>query len=257
MNTGPHTGRADDPRGPSVVAVNDVEAGLVLLTVQGRWDHVLRRHATRWLHKAFAEGPSAVIVDLAGLTDPDAASLPTWVTARHTGAGLEPAVDVAVCAPSGEFADRLDRMGAGRFLPAFLSMAEARTAVLSRRVLTDRMRLRLGPRPGAPAAARRMVSDACAAWGMPELTGGACLVVSELVSNAVEHAGTDMVVLVSRRPDGVHIAVCDQDSRMPQVPEHDSDMHLRGRGLMMTGATAAAWGAMPTATGKVVWATLR
>ncbi len=41
------------------------------------------------------------------------------------------------------------------------------------------------------------------------------------------------------------------------MPEHDSDMHLRGRGLMMTGATAAAWGAMPTATGKVVWATLR
>ncbi len=257
MQPGSHDGRVVDPRGPSVVAVNDVESGLVQLTVRGTWDTMLRQQTTRWLHKAFAEGPAGVIMELTGLDDPADASLPTWLAARHTGAGLEPPVDVAVCLPPGRLAERLDRMGAGRFLPTFTSVPEARTAVLSRRVRTDRMVMRSGPSPAAQAAARRLVTEACAAWTMPDLVDDATLAVSELVANAVEHAGTDLVVLISRRPGGLHIAVCDEDTRMPQMPDHDEEMHLRGRGLRLIEAVARSWGVMPTAGGKVVWATLR
>ncbi len=257
MTPEPQDGRAADPRGRSVVAISDVEDGLVRLTVRGEWDADLRQEATRWLHKSFAERPAAVIVDLAGMHDPAASSLPTWLTARRTGARLEPAVDVAVCVPPGELADRLDRMGADRFLPSFTGMPEARAAVLGRRVRTDRVLLRSGPLPGALAATRRLVTGACVAWEMPELSADAALVVTELVANAVEHARTDFVLLASRRPDGVHIAVCDEDRRMPEVPEHDRTMRLRGRGLLLIQAVACGWGAMPTAGGKVVWATLR
>jgi anti-sigma regulatory factor (Ser/Thr protein kinase) len=200
------------------VAVDEVENGPVPLTVRGTWDAALRQETTRRLHECFAEGPAAVIVDL---TEP------------------------------------LDRMGADRLLPTFTSLPEARTTAPSRHVSTDRMLMRSPPRPGALRAGRRLVTQACAAWSMPELAGDAALVVSELVANAVEHAGTDLVVLVSRRPDGVHIAVRDEDDRMPQMPVHDQETHPRGRGLQLIESVARSWGVMPTAGGKVVWATLR
>lgn len=266
MPSGAHDGRAADPHsrsavadphGRSVAAINDVENGVVHLTVRGDWNAALRQEATRWLQKAFAERPAAVLVDLVGLRDPAASSRPTWLNARRTGARLEPPVDVAVCVPPGELSDSLDRMGAGRSLPTFPTLAQAQAAVLERRVLTDRVLLRGAARTGSLAAARRLIIGACTAWGVPELCEDAALVVSELVANAVEHAGTPLVVLASRRSDGVHIAVCDQDPRMPVVPEHDDAVHLRGRGLLLVEAVSSGWGAMPTAGGKVVWATLR
>jgi anti-sigma regulatory factor (Ser/Thr protein kinase) len=192
------------------------------------------------------------------MTDPELTSLPTWLAARRTGAGLEPPVDVVLCVPPGDLARRLDRMGAGRFLRAFPSTSEARAAVLGRQIVTDRLLRRFPARPGTLAEARRLVTGACTAWGTPELGGNATLVISELAANAVEHAASDFVVLIARRPDGVHIAVCDDDPRMPRMPAHaDGPLHLRGRGLRLIETLSSTWGAMPTATGKVVWATLR
>ena len=117
--------------------------------------------------------------------------------------------------------------------------------------------LRLPPRPGASAAARKLVAAACAAWEMSELTTDAVLVVSELVANAVEHAATELVVLIRRDDDGVRIEVCDLDGRLPQRPDHDGVVHLRGRGMHLVETVSHSWGAEPTAAGKVVWATLR
>ena len=117
--------------------------------------------------------------------------------------------------------------------------------------------LHIAPMPGASAAARRLVTEGCAAWGMPELTVDATLVVSELVANAVEHARSEVVVRISRRAEGVRIEVHDGDTRMPRPAQHDGVLHLRGRGLLLIQAMCPSWGAMPTATGKVVWANLR
>ena len=256
MHPAPYEDRADDPCGPSVTAVNDVESGLVHLRVRGAWDPELHARTNRWLGKSFAERPAAVIVDLGGLVDPEATSLPTWLHARRVGACLEPPIEVAVCLPAGHLAGRLNRMGAGRFLPTFTTVSEARTAMLSRRVLTDRVVRRLPPERGSLATARRMITGCCTGWDLPDLSDDAALIVSELVANAVEHAGTEVLLLVSRRRDGVHIAVCDEDPALPRVPEHDEVLHLRGRGLILIEAITHCWGAMPTATGKVVWATL-
>jgi len=117
--------------------------------------------------------------------------------------------------------------------------------------------LHVAPQPGASAAARRLVTRACADWEMPELAGDATLVVSELVANAVEHAGTDIIVLIRLRPGGVRIEVCDDDDRMPRIPDHEGVLHRRGRGIRLVEKVSRRWGALPTATGKVVWATLR
>ncbi|HXV94164.1 MAG TPA: hypothetical protein VD813_12750, partial [Pseudonocardia sp.] len=46
----------------------------------------------------------------------------------------------------------------------------------------------------APRAARAFVREACADWNVPDVADEAALVVTELVSNAVEHAGTSASV---------------------------------------------------------------
>ncbi|MEU4623257.1 ATP-binding protein [Actinoplanes sp. NPDC023801] len=124
-----------------------------------------------------------------------------------------------------------------------------------------RLQVRLGPNPLAVAAARSLVARACDRWQLPHLRHDAALVVSELASNAVLHAGTDLVVTVVRTGPGLLLAVRDGDTRYPRLhepPGEDSAAALQeqGRGLLLVHAVVPAWGAMPARGGKVVWATV-
>jgi anti-sigma regulatory factor (Ser/Thr protein kinase) len=86
--------------------------------------------------------------------------------------------------------------------------------------------------------------------------------MSELVANAVEHAGTDIWASVSRRGTGLHLAVSDGVTRLPEMQDpvaaamKKERLSERGRGLRLVHFGAAAWGAMPVRGGKVVWATV-
>ena len=95
---------------------------------------------------------------------------------------------------------------------------------------------------------------------MAHLAGPATVVISELVSNAVEHAGTDLVVTVALRGRYLHLSVHD-DSRQPPVPTAEGKggplVPVRGRGLHLVAGYATAWGSAPVGGGKTVWATLR
>ena len=130
--------------------------------------------------------------------------------------------------------------------------------------LTDRLQQRLPPEPESARLARLMVADACHAWHLPQLRYPAELIMSELVSNAIRHAGTPMLVTVSRRGTGLHLAVRDGSPTLPP-PWRPAPAVLGtpstagGRGLQIVHRAAAAWGALPThdRDGKVVWATIR
>jgi anti-sigma regulatory factor (Ser/Thr protein kinase) len=93
-------------------------------------------------------------------------------------------------------------------------------------------------------------------WGLPELVGPASLVITELVSNAVEHAGTMITLQLSRRSRYVHIAVRDGSAEQPLLNRPDPASSGRGRGLVLVDSIAAHWGSLPSREGKVVWATL-
>jgi len=100
---------------------------------------------------------------------------------------------------------------------------------------------------------------ACAAWGLPDLAEPGRQVMTELVTSAIAHAGTDMAVTMSLRGTGLHLAVYDTDQRLPApldpaVPRAANDPNSR---LPVVESQASAWGAMPTRHGKVVWAILR
>jgi anti-sigma regulatory factor (Ser/Thr protein kinase) len=231
--------------------------------VRGAWNRTVWIEVSIALRKCFAEHPAALIVDLTELDDGDAVSAPTWITAQGVAAGMEPPVRMALAVPPElVLADRLQRLGVRRFLPVFAKVRQARVAVESRLPMTERLPLSLAPAPESPSLARDLVSNACHAWGLPELARSGRLIVSELVTNAVEHAGTTITVVVSRRGVGLHLTVADGDHRLPRLvplaaPEPGRPLDERGRGLQSVHATATVWGAMPTAEGKVVWATIR
>jgi hypothetical protein len=124
------------------------------------------------------------------------------------------------------------------------------------------LRVGLAPEPEAASLARTLVGDACLAWDLPDLLRPARRVMSELVLNAVEHAGTDLLVTVTLGTNGLHIAVADGDPRQPRLRSpapvrRGAPLDERGRGLRAVQAEAVRWGSVPTTTGKVVWAVLR
>ncbi|WP_338696371.1 ATP-binding SpoIIE family protein phosphatase [Streptomyces sp. Q6] len=121
----------------------------------------------------------------------------------------------------------------------------------------------------APAAARRFVRSALTGWAEDELpeaagvdgriTDDAVVIVSELVTNAVVHAGT-AIDLLCHLADGVLvIEVTDHHparalwgehpSRSPEMPEY-------GRGLRLVASLAEAWGITYRSGTKTVWARL-
>ncbi|MDI6104141.1 ATP-binding protein [Actinoplanes sp. NEAU-A12] len=85
--------------------------------------------------------------------------------------------------------------------------------------------------------------------------------MSELATNAVEHARTDAMATVAGDGTRLHLAVRDGDTRYPRLTAPVSvrdgiPLDEQGRGLRLVHAVAAAWGAIPARGGKVVWATV-
>lgn len=110
----------------------------------------------------------------------------------------------------------------------------------------------------APGLARQATREVLIAWHVGHLEETAVLFVSELVTNAVRHAGTGGSKLVLRLEAGgtsLRIEVQDDDPRWPQ-PGTPSGLGESGFGLIIVDALANAWGVSETATGKAVWAEL-
>jgi DNA-binding NarL/FixJ family response regulator len=123
----------------------------------------------------------------------------------------------------------------------------------------DRAALELPGDLVAPREARAVVRDLLHRWGFRDLVDEASLVVSELVANAVEHAGSACAVVVDRAEGSIRIEVRD-DAPDPQLqttarsaPSRDAD---RGRGLMIVSALAADWGVDAGDRSKSVWVQL-
>ncbi|GGN71053.1 hypothetical protein GCM10010112_38020 [Actinoplanes lobatus] len=191
--------------------------------MRGSWGRPLWLSAYQALHKCLAQHPAGVLLDLRGLDDPGASSAPLWLTAAAQGTRMDPTVRVAASLPADtRLAARLGLPPAQDVLPVFATVQLARSFLASRRPLTSQMRLQLPPDPSAAPGARQVVSEACTGWGMPRLVPRARIVVSELVVNAAEHAGTPIDVLISRRgPDLLHLVVVDGDPALPPMPGGD------------------------------------
>ncbi|HEY8480729.1 MAG TPA: SpoIIE family protein phosphatase [Spirillospora sp.] len=100
--------------------------------------------------------------------------------------------------------------------------------------------------------ARGLVRDRLARWGLEEMAHSTMLLVSELVTNAIRHAG-GRITLRLVREGGLVCEVFDTSDGHPRIRHHDGEMTESGRGLHVVGRLARRWGVRRTSTGKVVW----
>ncbi|MFE6737540.1 ATP-binding protein [Streptomyces tubercidicus] len=92
-------------------------------------------------------------------------------------------------------------------------------------------------------------------WAVPpSLAYDVVLVVSELVSNAVEH-GLGGVSLRVRRADGELCIEVSDDNPAPARLRAAGDYDVSGRGLFLVAVLARDWGV--STDGKTTWATFR
>jgi anti-sigma regulatory factor (Ser/Thr protein kinase) len=118
-------------------------------------------------------------------------------------------------------------------------------------------RIALPRSPSSVATARRFIEARTAAWSFPEpATDQLVLIGSELVTNAVLHARTELTLTLELRDDRVRISVKDR-SQAPATLRHYRPDALTGRGLGVVAALSDRWGVSTAADGKVVWAELQ
>jgi Histidine kinase-like ATPase domain len=143
----------------------------------------------------------------------------------------------------------------------------------------------LPPEPRSAGVARAFLRECFTDWDLMELYDDAALALSELVSNAVMHAATPLVVAVSCEGGTVEMAVHDGNPSMPSIRPQRTDVEADiklalateaaaaepiderdprvdvgdagslagGRGLLLVDAVAAEWGVSPLSDGKAVW----
>jgi anti-sigma regulatory factor (Ser/Thr protein kinase) len=106
------------------------------------------------------------------------------------------------------------------------------------------LRVRLPGGPRAASAARAALRDAEVADGLPErVRGDLELLVSELVTNSVRHAGAaDVMLGVDRDEERVAVCCCDGGPGFAGRPGEPSLEGGGGFGLVLVDRLAARWG---------------
>jgi anti-sigma regulatory factor (Ser/Thr protein kinase) len=117
--------------------------------------------------------------------------------------------------------------------------------------------LALPAHAASAGAARAWFHSIAAATPLPSaLVEDTSLVLSELVTNAVLHAGTDVHVTIRvGGVDRVHLEVGDATPELPALQAVAPD-RIGGIGLQIVDQLVAAWGVRTTGPGTVVWADL-
>ncbi|MFF5172648.1 SpoIIE family protein phosphatase [Micromonospora sp. NPDC000089] len=122
-------------------------------------------------------------------------------------------------------------------------------------------RVRLPADRRTPAAARALVRSVLAEADLDELLNEALLLTTELSTNAVEHARTELDIEVLADRIGLTVTVSDFASGpvdelvvgVRNDTDEIGDVSERGRGLLLVDHFASRWGTTYLPTGKGVW----
>jgi len=231
----------------------DVTDPVLIVRLEG----VLRLDAASsvWhvLAKLLAEQPDVVVVDLTAIVVGDPRAL-LVLAAVGRRASYWPGVPVILAVPSQPVRGALTRLGVDSQVAVCAGQEEA-IVFANGAPAPPRLRERLLPIPGAARRARDLATEACLRWRLTGLIPPACVVASELVTNAVRHTGAECELSLAQTPRYLHLSVRDQSSA-PATPGRPDISAVTGRGLLIVSRTALRWGSTPVAQGKVVWATL-
>jgi hypothetical protein len=105
--------------------------------------------------------------------------------------------------------------------------------------------------------ARHFVGARLVHWGLERVADTAVLLTSEVVSNAILHAGphrsgAGLTVHLHSDSATVRVEVADWSASVPVRGDIAID-GLSGRGLLLLDALASSWGSTPNRDGKSVW----
>ncbi|BCJ59111.1 SpoIIE family protein phosphatase [Micromonospora endophytica] len=122
-------------------------------------------------------------------------------------------------------------------------------------------RVRLPADRRTPAAARAVVRSVLTEAHLDELINEALLLTTELSTNAVEHAGTELDIEVTADSAGLTVTVSDFAAGpvdeltvgVRNVATDIVDVAERGRGLLLVDHFASRWGTTYLPQGKGVW----
>ena len=110
----------------------------------------------------------------------------------------------------------------------------------------------LPPEPKSATQARSLTRDYLQSSCPREAIEIAALLITELVTNAVLHARTPIVVSVESSPGTVFLAVDDKAAGEPVARDYGIDA-ATGRGIKLVRELSTRWGVDRSGVGKRVW----
>lgn len=202
-------------------------------------------------NRILVEQPAAIVVDLSRVASCESHSFAMF-RALAREAARWPVIPILLSTPSPAVTRTVGANPA--FGPVIHASVEAAEAHLDGGPASPTVTEDLLPVTGAARRAREIVTEACVRWDLPGLVGPACIVASELVNNAVEHAGTLITFRLTLRARFLQVVVQDGSTAPPVLG--GPGPRDAARGLRLVDTEAATWGHLVTTDGKVVWATL-
>jgi anti-anti-sigma regulatory factor len=202
--------------------------GCTIVALTGDLDRSAAPRIQQLLLRRLREQPLAVICDLAGVGALDPARAGVFATAADHPASGWIAPKLLLCSAQPAVAALLAGLPEPHRLPVHPSVEDAITQAVDDAVdqarndpLWLRHELALAPSPTAPAAARRFVHARCACWDLlvaddpddpverawlADRVDRAVLLASELVTNAVVHARSELRLLREFHGDQLQLA---------------------------------------------------
>jgi anti-sigma regulatory factor (Ser/Thr protein kinase) len=119
-----------------------------------------------------------------------------------------------------------------------------------------RLSLELPPTARSASEGRHFVVEALAQWQLDVLVDSAALLATEVITNAVLHARTPLMLLIERiGEETVRISISDGSTFVPQRRRASQDS-TNGRGLDLLDRLSTSWSVTTNAAGKTVQFTL-
>ncbi|MER6335151.1 PAS domain S-box protein [Streptomyces sp. NPDC001034] len=113
----------------------------------------------------------------------------------------------------------------------------------------------LAAAPSSVPEGRAFLRRTLASWECPAPADDALLLLSETLTNAVQHAEGPVGLRLCRTATDLTVEVSDRSPHLPQ-PRHAAGDEESGRGLFLVRTLADGWGVRPTDEGKTTWFTL-
>ena len=228
--------------------------GAVVVGATGRLDLSTYAEFRDRLLKCAVDEPTAVVVHLLdGFETSGTAELSVFATVWMRVSEW-PGLPVMLVADD-VLRTAIDLNGVARFVPQYPTVRLALDAIGLPRT-RRRHEVKFPFSTATPRLARGFVRDTCVRWGVEDVLDDAVLIASELVENAVRHAGSAPSLRLELRPGQFTVAVRDDDPTPPAPRPLDSSQP-GGRGMPLVETLSKAWGVSPSpGGGKVIWAVL-